>query len=143
MSKLSSRFPRKPCTRLLAVSVLAALAACTADPAAEAAFIPPTQVAALRTPMPDYPVELACAGVGGTVGLSLTIGTDGKPAQIQLRNSSGQPALDQAALEGVKSWEFEAATRGGKPLPQTIQVPVNFKPPQVRPGQCFAFDAKS
>lgn len=136
----SSPFP--PAALLLAATALG-LAGCSADPGSEAAFVPPTQVAAVHTPAPDYPIELACAGIGGVVGLSLTVGTDGKPAQIQLRNSSGNGALDQAAQEAVKSWKFEAATRGGKPLPQTIQVPVNFKPPQPRPDQCFALDAKS
>ena len=121
-------------------SVGALLSACGGDSPEPAAFIPSTQVAAVNTPMPHYPAELGCAGIGGLVMLDLTVGTDGKPTKVQLMGSSGQPALDRSALEGVKSWQFEPATRGGKPVLQGIRVPVNFKPPQVRPSDCFALD---
>lgn len=104
--------------------------------------IPPRQVGAVDTPRPGYPPELACAGIGGTVVLSLTVGTEGRPTQVRLVRSSGQQALDAAAQEGVRSWKFNPATRNGQPVPQTIQVPVNYKPPQVRPSECFALDAK-
>ena len=122
------------------LAMTALLPACGSDSPEPAAFIPSTQVTAVRTPMPDYPAELGCAGIGGVVTLSLTIGADGKPANVQLVGSSGQAALDKSAQEGVKSWQFEPATRGGKPVLQTIQVPVNFKPPQVRPDDCFKLD---
>lgn len=138
---MNNRFPAR---YLLASCVLfsvgALLSACGADSPEPAAFIPSTQVAAVDTPMPHYPAELGCAGVGGVVMLDLTVGTDGKPAKVRLLGSSGQPALDKAALEGVKSWQFEPATRGGKPVVQGIRVPVNFKPPQVRPSDCFTLD---
>ena len=116
------------------------LGACSADSPEPATFIPSTQVVAVNTPMPHYPAELGCAGIGGVVVLNLSIGPDGKPADVKLLGSSGQDALDKAALEGVKSWQFEPATRGGKPVVQGIQVPVNFKPPQIRPDDCFRLD---
>ena len=130
--------PWLPLGITLAATLL--LGACGADSPEPAAFIPSTQVAALSTPMPHYPAELGCAGIGGVVGLGMTIGTDGKPANVKLLSSSGQAALDKSALEGVKSWQFEPATRRGKPVVQGIQVPVNFKPPQVRPNDCFKLD---
>lgn len=122
----------------LAIAVL--LSACGADSPQSAPVIPSTQVAAVNTPMPHYPAELGCAGIGGMVMLSMAVDVDGKPANVQLVASSGQDALDKSALEGVKSWQFEPATRGGKPVVQSIQVPVNFKPPQVRPSDCFSLD---
>ena len=138
---MNNRFPlRYLFTFCAAFAMSALLSACSADSPEPAAFIPSTQVAAVNTPMPHYPAELGCAGIGGVVMLDLTVGTDGKPTKVQLMGSSGQPALDKAALEGVKSWQFEPATRGGKPVLQGIRVPVNFKPPQVRPNDCFSLD---
>ncbi|WP_368563705.1 energy transducer TonB [Pseudoxanthomonas sp. UTMC 1351] len=100
----------------------------------------PTEVAAIDTPPPDYPFELACAGVGGTTSLSVTIGVEGKPTQVALVQSSGNQALDEAAQQRVQTWKFRPATANGRPTPATIQVPVNFKPPEVRPDECFKLD---
>lgn len=100
----------------------------------------PTEVAAIDTPPPDYPFELACAGVGGITTLSVTIGVEGKPTQVALVQSSGNQALDETAQQRVKTWKFRPATANGQPTPKTIQVPVNFKPPEVRPDECFKLD---
>lgn len=103
----------------------------------------PTELAALRTPPPDYPIELACAGIGGVSTLRVVVGTDGKPSDIGVAKSSGQPALDEAAQKAVRGWQFKPATRGGQAVAQAIQVPVNFQPPAERPNQCFALDAQN
>ena len=125
-----------------AASVLA-LAGCGDQAEDRAPVVPPTEVAAVDTPKPAYPIELACAGVGGQVTLGLTVGTDGRPAEVSLVKTSGNSALDKVAMEGVREWRFKPATRNGQPRPQAIQVPVNFKVPQVRPDECFALDANS
>ncbi len=101
----------------------------------------PTELAALDTPPPEYPVQLACDGVGGVTTLTVTIGTEGKPTQVNLFKGSGSETLDQVAMEAVKGWTFKPATRNGQAVAQTIQVPVNFTPPQPRPERCFALDA--
>lgn len=100
----------------------------------------PTEVAAIQTPPPDYPIELGCAGIGGTTTLTVTVGIEGKPTQVVLTQSSGNAALDESAQQRVKTWQFKPATHNGQPTPATIQVPVNFKPPQVRPDECFKLD---
>lgn len=107
----------------------------------DAPLVPrPTEVAAIDTPPPDYPFELACAGVGGTATLAVTVGVEGKPTQVVLTQTSGNGALDEAAQQRVKTWQFKPATANGQPTPKTIQVPVNFKPPEVRPDECFKLD---
>ncbi|UKE76019.1 energy transducer TonB [Xanthomonas graminis] len=103
----------------------------------------PTEVAAVQTPPPDYPIELACAGLGGKAVLSVVVGVQGKPTDVQLVSSSGQPKLDASAQQRVREWIFNPATRDGKAVPRTIQVPVNFNPPQPRPDRCFALDAQA
>lgn len=121
---------------------LATLAACAKSPSGDAPIIPPTELAAVRTPPPDYPAELACTGVGGTTRLRIAIGPGTKPTDIELLASSGNAVLDENAIKAVQGWEFKPATRGGQPVTQKIQVPVNFKPPVERPAECFQYDEK-
>ena len=136
-SNTASRFPRRV---LLALSILV-LASCAKE-APDAPSIPATALAAIDTPKPDYPIELACANVGGTAVFNVQVGSEGKPVEVKLLGSSGQPALDAAAEKAIHNWVFQAATRNGKPVPQGIQVPVRFTPPAERPNECFQLDER-
>ncbi len=95
---------------------------------------------AVRTPPPAYPEALGCDGVGGRTDLRVTINPDGRVGPVALQKSSGHAALDQAAIEAVRGWEFAAATRAGQPVASTIAVPMTFNPPAERPDRCFALD---
>lgn len=123
----------------VALVVLALLAACSDQPAGPPP-IPSTQVTAVDTPPPEYPIEVACQDIGGKVVLSLTIGTDGRPSKVEMVQPHQVEALNAAAQEAVRSWVFNPATRNGKPIETTIQVPMTFHPPSVRPERCFAQD---
>uniref|UniRef100_UPI0003B467A3 energy transducer TonB n=1 Tax=Xanthomonas maliensis TaxID=1321368 RepID=UPI0003B467A3 len=92
---------------------------------------------------PDSPPQLACAGIGGKTVLKVVIGPQGTPTEVSLVQSSGQPALDTSAQTRVREWKFNAATRNGQPVPQTIQVPVDFKPPVPKPNECFAIEEQA
>lgn len=118
---------------------LALLAGCGGEPTGPPP-IPATQVTAVDTPPPQYPLQLACADIGGEVVLSLTIGTDGSPDRIEMVKPHRADALNEAALEAVRNWRFNPATRNGQPVKTTIQVPMTFNPPTVRPERCFALD---
>jgi len=125
---------------LLAGSVVS-IAACQPQQPPPAP-VPTTELLAVDTPPPGYPEELACDNIGGQVILAMTIGVDGKPSSVDVFRSSGVPALDQAAKEGVRTWVFKPATRDGQAHTSRLQVPVNFNPPIERPQQCFALDEK-
>jgi protein TonB len=131
----------RPSLYLLSIPALAALlAGCGGKPPSE--LVPPrTAVAAIDTPPPEYPLALACAGVGGQSLLQVEVGPAGTPTRIELVRGSGNDELDRLAKEAVQGWKFRAATSGGTPVAQSIQVPVNFTPPDVRPDACFALDA--
>ena len=126
---------------LLALS-FSLIASCS-DDAPVAMAIPSTPLTAVQTPKPDYPIELACANVGGTAVFNVVVGVEGKPVEVKLLASSGQPKLDASAETAVRDWIFEAATRNGKPVVQGLQVPVRFTPPAERPSECFALDAQT
>ncbi|KAF1709733.1 energy transducer TonB [Pseudoxanthomonas kalamensis DSM 18571] len=125
---------------VVTLACLLALAACTPSTDTTAPAVAPTELAALQTPPPEYPLELACADIGGTVTLSVTVGTEGKPTAIEQVGSSGDERLDSAARTAVEGWLFKPATRNGQAIAQTIRVPVSFNPPQPRPDACFALD---
>ncbi|WP_422509265.1 energy transducer TonB [Stenotrophomonas sp. GZD-301] len=127
---------------LLSSIAVAALAGCSkpAEPAAPVA--PPTEVAAVKTPPPEYPIELACQHVGGTSTFKVVINADGAPAEVTLVTGSESARLDELAKKAVQAWQFKAATRAGQTVSTTIQVPVSFTPPFVKPDECFSVEER-
>lgn len=127
---------------VLSSIALAALVGCNkpAEPATPVAA--PTEVAAVKTPPPQYPIELACQGIGGTTTFKVVIAANGKPGEVALVSGSGNAQLDAQAKTAVEGWEFKAATRAGQTVSTTIQVPVSFNPPQPKPDECFAVEER-
>lgn len=142
------RCPTVPAIGVVLPALLAALlAGCTGggpngETAVPTAASPPaaTDPLAVATPPPDYPLALACAGVGGEVVLVLALDDKGIPAEVRIENSSRQSALDAAAIAAVRTWRFRPATSRGQPVPTRIRVPVKFTPPVMRPDRCFGLD---
>ena len=122
----------------LALAVM--LAGCSPDPAAQSTPVAPTQPLAVETPPPQYPAELACAGIEGQVGILLTIGVDGIPKNIRVEDSSGHPQLDQAAMDAVKGWKFQPGTSRGEPAETPLRVPVTFTAPDMDSDRCAGVD---
>jgi protein TonB len=106
----------------------AAPAPAPAAPAREVASTPPSFNAAyLRNAPPRYPLIARRNGVEGTVRLKVFVSKDGRPTQVQLEQSSGSSALDNAALEAVRGWQFVPAHRGQDAIESWVLVPVVFK----------------
>ena len=116
------------------------LAGCNRTPADSPVQIPATDPVAQDTPPPTYPLELACAGLGGQVILVLTVGADGTLQEVRTERTSRRNSLDAAAVAAVRTWRFRPATVRGKPVAAKIRVPVTFTPPVMRPELCFRFD---
>lgn len=120
---------------LLAASVL--LGGCQRPShQADEEVVPSTQLKAVDTPPPDYPLDLACSQVGGTVELLVTVGPDGTPTDIQVARTSKVESLDASAQAAVRNWKFAPATRNGQPTTSKLQVPVKFTPPAEMPEDC-------
>jgi TonB family protein len=74
----------------------------------------------------DPPMAVA-SRVQGIVVLEATIGTDGKVRQVTVL--SGEPLLQQAAIDAVDAWEFTPTLIDGVPVPVIMAMTVNFTLP--------------
>jgi protein TonB len=86
-----------------------------------------TKVALLRMKPPIYPPRCLRAGTEGVVKVRVLVGEDGAPQEITLHKSSGDSALDEAALTAVRDWIFVPAMRNGLPARAWAIVPIEFK----------------
>jgi protein TonB len=71
----------------------------------------------------DYPRDLRDAGVGGTVGLLFTVGTNGRVARCTVTRSSGVPELDALTCRLIqKRFRYRPATdRFGRPVADEVE----------------------
>ena len=75
----------------------------------------------------EYPRELRDAGIGGTANVWVFIDTEGVVQSRQIRESSGYPELDQAALNVAKVIRFTPAKNMGRTVPVWIVLPISFR----------------
>lgn len=81
----------------------------------------------LWRPKLRFPTEAKQRGIGGSLTLSVTVGTNGRASKVRVKRSSGHRVLDNEAIAAVKAWRFDPAKNVfGKPVANTITVPVNF-----------------
>jgi TonB family protein len=77
-------------------------------------------------PAPKYPFEARSIRIGPNRGngkYRVTFGTNGMVKNVQVIESTGQPILDQAALDGLRQWRAEPGANDW-----TVLVPVTFAP---------------
>jgi protein TonB len=90
-------------------------------------LLPPRFDAAyLKNPEPDYPALSRRFREEGRVVLRVLVSESGTSSQLEIRDSSGHPRLDQAALEAVRRWRFSPARRGAEPVSAWVLVPLTF-----------------
>jgi TonB family protein len=79
---------------------------------------------------PAYPPAEESARHGGRVALRVDLKPDGGVERVEVLQSTGYAALDQAAIDAVKTWRFApAADEQGKPVAGSLDFALNFKPP--------------
>ena len=76
---------------------------------------------------PEYPELARRRSEQGRVVLRVEVSMDGRPLEISVARSSGFGILDSAAENAVREWRFVPATEGGRPVPATAEVPVQFR----------------
>jgi protein TonB len=77
-------------------------------------------------PKPDYPPASLERHEEGLVVLGVDVSADGHASNVSLKRSSGYPALDEAAITGVRRWTFEPARAAGFAVSSHVDVPVRF-----------------
>jgi protein TonB len=85
---------------------------------------PPTPVNKLP---PTYPGSLLSKGIGGRVLVTCSVDETGRVVAASIKQSSGHPDLDKAAINAVNKWKFKPATKGGRKIKATCVVPFNFE----------------
>lgn len=75
---------------------------------------------------PDYPPEALKAHATGKTIVLVSVGVDGKPTPISVKQSSGNIYLDKAAMKTVAQWRFKPAQCAGKSVRSSVLIPVNF-----------------
>ncbi|MFZ0687861.1 MAG: energy transducer TonB [Terriglobales bacterium] len=77
-------------------------------------------------PDPEYSEEARKAKYQGTCVLYVVVGPDGRPRDVRVQRTLGL-GLDEKAIEAVKTWRFEPATKDGKPVAVAINIEVSFR----------------
>ena len=79
------------------------------------------------SPPPIYPASARRHEQQGTVTLRVRVGADGSVQRVEIAESSGVDALDNAALETVRArWRFVPAHRGAVAFESWVLVPIRF-----------------
>jgi len=78
-------------------------------------------------PPPTYPRRARHRGIEGTVRLAVWVDAAGAVEGVAVARSSGYDILDRCALDAVRSWRFDPATRNGRPEASKVEVPVAFR----------------
>jgi TonB family protein len=85
--------------------------------------------AAIDVVLQRYPGELRRAGVGGTVYVFMFIEADGTVGNAVVQESSGNEALDAAALTAAREIEFIPARNSDETVPVWVAFPILFQAP--------------
>ncbi len=101
---------------------------------------PPVRV---RDVQAVYPTSELTSGKDVLVVLAVTVDASGHVSKVDVLDSGGA-VFDEAAAVAARLWLFQPGTRGGKPLPTRIRVPIHFAPPlapEVTPKESPSPDA--
>ena len=81
-----------------------------------------------RSPAPVYPSQAIAHNQEGMVMLRVLVDEQGRPAEVEIEQSSGFRLLDECALRIVRSrWHFVPAQRGGTTIAAWARVPIMFR----------------
>ncbi|MDQ7996457.1 MAG: energy transducer TonB [Luteibacter sp.] len=108
-----------------AVPVAAPVARPAAAPAAsEGGAI--SDAVLIRQVNPRYPTAAMRANQEGWVDVELTVGPDGRVANVNVVDAQPKHIFDRSAIDAVSRWEYKAATRNGEPMTVTLRRRLQF-----------------
>lgn len=80
-----------------------------------------------ENPEPPYPPAARRRRQEGLVLLKVKVTSEGRAAQVEVKQSSGFSILDEAALQTVRRWEFEPARIDSLAVDSEVEIPVHFR----------------
>lgn len=84
----------------------------------------PTVVSSVK---PDYPLSAKEAEVEGVAYVSISVDASGNVTDATIVGSTGNQALDEAAVQAAYQWQFSPALdRYGQASPCHITIPFSF-----------------
>jgi protein TonB len=84
-------------------------------------------VVLLGSPNPAYPRQALREHEEGTVLVLAQVDVQGRVSDARVIGRSGSFALDRAATNEVRRWQFQPALHDGKPVVASVQVPVSYR----------------
>ena len=79
-----------------------------------------------RTP-PRYPQRMRQRGTEGVVVVRAMVDENGVVGDVTVKESSGSPELDRAAMNAIKRWRYKPAIKGGRKVRAPIVQRISFK----------------
>jgi len=95
-----------------------------AEPEAVAEDAPLVEAKLVRAAKPVYPPNAMRSFITGDVRIAAEVGADGHVGKMAV--ISGPAALREAAVEAMKQYEYEPATKGGKAVASQVKVTIKF-----------------
>jgi TonB family protein len=86
-----------------------------------------TQARYQDTPRPDYPESARREGREGQVVLRVLVDDQGRSKEVEINRSSGNDALDRAAVDAIRRWRFHPARYGDRRIETWVQIPIVFR----------------
>lgn len=76
---------------------------------------------------PTYPSGMR--NIEGSVTLIFIVEVNGRVSNVRVEKSTNA-AFEKPALDAIKQWRFEPASKGGKKVPSKMRIPIRFQPKQ-------------
>lgn len=87
----------------------------------------------------EFPLELWDRGVEGEAVVRLRVTSAGIVDSALIHESSGEPALDEAAIAGALELRFDPARQADRPVDAWVRLPVRF----TREGEAELSETRS
>lgn len=78
---------------------------------------------------PEYTEAARNAKIEGAVLIKFVVDENGVPTEPKVVRSLDK-GLDENAIEALKQWRFKPALKGGKPVPTSANIEINFRLPK-------------
>jgi TonB family protein len=93
--------------------------------------IPQLPAGGAMNPLPNYPADALAQRAHGICKMRITVSAAGTVSSIEITQSTGSEALDQACKEAIYQSRFVAATDGDQRVSGTTEVAIVWRLPRM------------